>query len=294
MAHLARDPTLRRVVDFLQLIAPTRLAGSWDNVGLIAQSPVPRTGRGVFLAVDLTTDVAEEALALPDVNTAIIYHPVIFSPVRSLTLAQPLQRSILSLVAAGISIYCPHTCLDAIDGGINDWIVAGLQHAWEKEPLLDETLYQAVREGTKAQPIEPIPNARTETEGMGRVFSLDQPVPIRTLIARAKEHFAIDAVHVALGQDVSDDTPMRRVAVCAGSGGSVLRQAKDADVWVTGELGHHEVLAAVAQGISVILTNHSNTERRFFRSLFAPLLREQLPELTVHVSEKDCDPLHTE
>lgn len=45
MAHLVRDTTLRRVVEFLELIgtcrayaAPTRLAGSWDNVGLVART----------------------------------------------------------------------------------------------------------------------------------------------------------------------------------------------------------------------------------------------------------------
>ncbi|WFD02034.1 hypothetical protein MOBT1_000712 [Malassezia obtusa] len=257
------------------------------------ETPVPRPGKGIFLAVDLTTDVAEEVLAREDVNTAIIYHPVIFSPVRSLTLAQPLQRSVLRLIAVGVNIYCPHTCLDVIDGGINDWIAAGLKHAWEKAPLSDEDLRRNVQQGTGAKPCEPVKDPRTPTEGIGRVFSLEEPITLRTLVARAKAHFAIEHVQVAEAQGASLDTTVERVAVCAGSGGSVLRNTKDVDVWVTGELGHHEVLAAVAQGISVIVTNHSNTERRFFRSLFAPLLREQLPEFTVHVSEKDRDPLRT-
>lgn len=254
---------------------------------------MPRRTKGVFLAVDLTPDVAEELLAHDDVSTAIIYHPVIFSPVRSLTLAQPLQRSVLRLIAAGVNVYCPHTCLDVIEGGINDWIIAGLLHAWEKAPLADDALYRAVRQGTGAQPCEPVKEARTPHEGMGRVVSLPERVPLRTLVARAKAHFGVEHVQVAEAHGQTLDHPVHRVAVCAGSGGSVLRACKDADVWVTGELGHHEVLAAVAQGTSVVLANHTNTERRYFRSLFAPLLREQLPELTVYVSEQDHDPLHT-
>ena len=34
-----------------------------------------------------------------------------------------------------------------------------------------------------------------------------------------------------------------------------------ADVFLTGEMSHHAVLAAVQTGTSVILTDHTNTER---------------------------------
>lgn len=253
---------------------------------------MPRASKGVFLAVDLTPAVAEELLA-KDVNTAIIYHPVIFSPVRSLTMANPLQSSILKCIASGISIYCPHTTLDVIDGGINDWIAAGLQHPWEKEALSDDVLYRRVRDGSGAEPCEKAPNARTPTEGIGRAFTLSEPCTLAALVERAKRHFGIEHVQIAEGVGKTIDTPVQKVAVCAGSGASVLKGSTDADVWVSGELGHHDILAANAQGISVIVTNHTNTERRFFRTLFAPLLREQLPELTVYVSDADRDPLRT-
>ncbi|WFD42004.1 hypothetical protein MPSI1_000641 [Malassezia psittaci] len=257
----------------------------------MTESPVPRTGSGVFLAVDLTTEVADELLEHKDVNTAIIYHPVIFSAIRSVTLAQPLQRSILRLIAAGVNIYCPHTCLDAIDGGINDWIAAGLQHDWEHESLSDDQLYKLVRQGVDAKPIEPVSSPRTPKEGVGRTFSLASEVRLSVLVERAKAHFGVDHVQFALGHGKSHDTQLKTVAVCAGSGGSVLCKAPEVDVWVTGELSHHEILATIARGTSVIVANHTNTERRFFRSLFAPLLQEQLPGITVYVSDKDRDPL---
>ena len=49
-----------------------------------------------------------------------------------------------------------------------------------------------------------------------------------------------------------DLTSVRSVAVCAGSGGSIL-QGVDADVYFTGEMQHHEVLAALGSGHNVIL-----------------------------------------
>lgn len=83
---------------------------------------------------------------------------------------------------------------------------------------------------------------------------------------------------------------MKSIAVCAGSGSSVLRGVK-VDVWLTGELSHHEILDANHRGTTVILCDHSNTERGFL-----PVLREKLNELfdnkvDIHVSETDRDPL---
>lgn len=45
---------------------------------------------------------------------------------------------------------------------------------------------------------------------------------------------------------------IKRVALCAGSGGSVFKGLTDVDVFFTGEFSHHEALAAVERGISVI------------------------------------------
>ena len=74
------------------------------------------------MLVSLSTAVTEEALSTP---TAFIvsYHAPIFKPVSRLTLANKLQTSLLRCAAAGISVYTPHTALDTVDGGINDWLV---------------------------------------------------------------------------------------------------------------------------------------------------------------------------
>lgn len=63
------------------------------------------------------------------------------------------------------------------------------------------------------------------------------------------------------------------VGICAGSGGSLLRDL-DVDLLFTGELGHHEALAAVEKGRCVVTLFHSNTERGFLQ-----VLREKLVEV---------------
>jgi putative NIF3 family GTP cyclohydrolase 1 type 2 len=79
------------------------------------------------------------------------------------------------------------------------------------------------------------------------------------------------------------------LAVCPGAGGSLLRNAR-ADLLLTGEMRHHDVLAANARGSTVVLTDHTNCERGYLPVLRDKLL-EQLPDLGVVVSELDADPL---
>ena len=98
----------------------------------------------------------------------------------------------------------------------------------------------------------------------------------------------------------AEDVAVRSIAVCGGSGATVLAGAP-ADVLVTGEMGHHEVLAAVAAGSAVVLTNHSNCERGWLPQLRERLLREwEGPgggkemtgtDLDICVSLVDADPL---
>jgi len=80
-------------------------------------------------------------------------------------------------------------------------------------------------------------------------------------------------------------------AVCAGSGSSVLKVCS-ADVWITGEMSHHEVLDASNKGSTVILCEHSNTERGFLphwsQKLRSVVFEDQI---MVSVLELDRDPL---
>lgn len=286
------DPVLDAVQAWFEMYAPMRLADSWDNAGLIAQSPVHRGASeapGVFLAVDLTPAVADELLARGDVRVAIVYHPVIFSPVRSLTMGHALQRSVLRCIAAGIHLFCPHTALDACHGGLNDWLITGLSHAWEERAPQPNELFRAVRTASYTI-IEP--SERGHSVGMGRAHTWAHPCSWATLIQRTKALLRVPHIQVAPAPGVNSASLMRSLAVCAGSGSSVLRKCTSVDVYVTGEMGHHDILAANARGISVIVANHTNTERQYLHDMLQPALQASLPPTSrVYVSECDKDPL---
>ena len=68
------------------------------------------------------------------------------------------------------------------------------------------------------------------------------------------------------------------------------------DLIITGELSHHEILHEVHRGVSLIVTDHTNTERGYFglfKTRFIELLEKYSEEnmLEIIISEVDRDPL---
>lgn len=71
---------------------------------------------------------------------------------------------------------------------------------------------------------------------MGRIAKLSEPLDIGRAIKMVKEHLSLDFIQLAEPQpDVRK--PIKSVAVCAGSGGSVFK-GMEADLLITGEMSH--------------------------------------------------------
>jgi dinuclear metal center YbgI/SA1388 family protein len=137
--------------------------------------------------------------------------------------------------------------------------------------------------------LEPIPVAST---GQGRIVTLKEKVPLSVMIERIKKHLGLNHVRVAVGSNTKsiEEIQIRTIALCAGAGETVIGKAR-ADLYLTGEMRHHEVLAAVEKGVSVILCEHSNTERGYLVKLSKTLEKLFEGKLAIQVSVKDADPL---
>lgn len=108
---------------------------------------------------------------------------------------------------------------------------------------------------------------------MGRLITFEQAQPLTHLIERiARGVGNPKGFPVAIPQTQQvEDIQIRTVGICAGSGSSILRHV-EADLLFTGELSHHDALAATEQGRCVVTLFHSNTERGFLHSV----LKERL------------------
>jgi dinuclear metal center YbgI/SA1388 family protein len=258
-------PSLAMVVDVLQEIAPLELAAEWDNVGMVLEPRArPRAVARVLLTVDLTAAVVDEA-ARGRVDLVVAYHPPIFHGLKQLRAGDARQQVVLAAIAAGLPVWSPHTALDASPGGLADWLAEGVAGRVAPKSL------------------------RPCGEGeFGRVVELERAVPLSAMIARIKGWLGVRAVRLAATARGLRQ-PVRTVAVAAGAGASVLRGQR-ADLWVTGELPHHDTVAAVAAGTAVVCAEHSNTERGFLRVLAARLREPFGRSLDVRLARADRDP----
>ena len=252
-------------VQALERLAPPEYAEAWDNVGLLIDPPgAGDVVRRALLTIDFTDAVADEAVER-DVDFVVSYHPVLFRPARRLDVARAHDRAVMKAVAAGIRLYSPHTALDAVRGGTNDWLAEGV--------------------GAGAVSVlAPLPGTDA---GAGRLVELREPAALEEILRRVKRHLGIEMLRLARAEG---NAPVRRIALCAGAGADVLRDVA-ADLLLSGEMGHHDVLAAVRNGRHVALCEHTRTERGFLARFRERLLQRLRNDVDVLLSERDADPV---
>lgn len=132
--------------------------------------------------------------------------------------------------------------------------------------------------------------APPEGVGIGRVGPLaGGPAGRRELIERVKRGLGLGHVLVAGPTDGS----AARAAVCAGSCGDLLDAAiaAKADLYVTGEMRHHDAIKAARAGMTVVCTLHSNSERVTLARL-KERIAQQFPDLAILLSQADRDPFN--
>ena len=172
-----------------------------------------------------------------------------------------------------------------------------LEHVDECRLMLvcsSEALPKAIAALRKTHPYEEPPihvvqlSKRPSTDsGSGRVLTLDEPADAATIAARLKAYLGVDQLRMAN----ASDGPHVTVGCCPGSGGSLLAAAaaQGATLFVTGEMRHHNVLNANAQGVSVLLAGHTNTERGYL-PILCDRLNKACPSITSTVSHTDTTP----
>ena len=294
------------VIAALESLYPLHLAEGWDNVGLLVdcldddeeEEEEEEAGGGqkkkkvVLITNDLTERTLDEALAA-GATLVVTYHPRPFGKFKRLVRDDVTQRIVLRCVRAGVAVWSPHTACDNAAGGVNDWLASGLADGGS----------------ASIRPVKGIGDRARGLEGVGngRIFELATPISVGELLAKVKAHLKLPHLRVApaaslfpgggvaggLEDALAAAATVRTVAVQAGSGHSVLAGCA-ADAWVTGEASHHEVLAANAEGATVILAEHSNTERGFLPTMREALLSAEGVAgkgVTVIVSASDEDPL---
>lgn len=370
---------LSSLVSTLEALAPLALAEDWDNVGLLVDPRRPGDElevERVLITIDATEAVLREAEAAR-IQCLIAYHPPVFQAKKRFSARR--DSALFTAAGAGFAIYSPHTALDSVPGGLNDWLAEGLgpgalrpitpQLSQDSggelklvvfapksavDPLREalaevgvgvigayrQCSFNIEGEGTfygdestrpavgragqleraaevrvemlcpkralsavasviervhpyeepawEVYPLAPKPQRRA---GSGRLLDLSEPISLMAAVERVKRHLGLAQVRLATSEPHARGASLTRVALCAGSGGSVFENCQEAELLLTGEMRHHDVLAHLGAGRSVILCEHTNTERGYL-----PRLREQLllalgEKLDIRLAASDREPL---
>lgn len=194
-----------------------------------------------------------------------------------------------AFTATGHGYYRPGPGADPYQGTVGHIEEAAEQRIETILPAY--TLDRVVRAMVAAHPYEEVaydvyrleghpPVTRPELlTGIGRVGRLPAPVSLGAFRAEVERRLGLPpgaARLVTAGRPPGPppaDRPVQRVAVCPGSGGDYVSAAAGAgaDVYVTGDVGHHDAVEATRRGLVVIDAGHAGTER-----LFVPHLAERL------------------
>ncbi|KAH0551402.1 hypothetical protein GP486_007384 [Trichoglossum hirsutum] len=248
-----------------------------------------KQNNSVLLTLDLTRAVVDEAIKRKD-SVIVAYHPIIFRGLKDITLGDSQQESMLRLIQEGISVYSPHTAVDAVTGGIGDWMVDIVTSPFKDRPGFD----------FKTDVLCPSEIAVDgfRDAGIGRTVEFSQTVNLAELLEAIGKRLGLEYLQLALPHHLRTvphaSISLSSIAMCAGSGGPIIIPSF-VDVLFTGELTHHNALAAIEKGQIVIATFHSNSERGFLKEILWQKLKDGLKkewgeEVDVGISEVDSDP----
>lgn len=246
----------KEIMQVIEASYPRDAALDFDNVGLLAGRSEKVVQR-VYLALDATDAVIERA-GKAGADMLITHHPLIFSAVKKVTDEDFITKRVVKLIQKDIAYYAMHTNYDVL--GMADLSRRLLE--LENAEVLDVT--QTDDDGRQ--------------EGIGRVGDLKKPLTLEECCLHVKHKLNLGSLKVFgdMNRTVS------RLAVSPGSGKTAIPAAlkRGADVLVTGDIGHHDGLDAVEQGLCVIDAGHYGTEYIFIDDM-RQFMEQKLPGLEV-------------
>ena len=207
---------LADVIAVLDAAYPPGLAHDWDSVGLVCGDPQDIVD-SVTVAVDVTAEVVD---TVGPRGLLLAHHPLLLRGVDTVAADTPKGALIHRLIRDGSALFTAHTNADAASPGVSDALAAALGLTVE-----------AV--------LEPASDSLSPHVGTGRIGTVARPQRFADFVAWVNS--ALPQTTWGVRAAGNPDAIVTRVAVCGGSGGSLLAAVADAGVqaYVTADLRHH-------------------------------------------------------
>lgn len=255
-------PIGQDILNIINGIAPYELAESWDNSGFTAGDltwPVQKIMVGLDPSMPLLT-----AASAWEADMVVTHHPLFITPEKTIDFRKMPGSAIALAARERISIVSAHTNLDKAEGGLNDYFASLLDIRCD-QPLLKD-------------PGDP------EGRGIGRIGTPLKPMGVPDLVSLIKKRLGMDRVRVV----GNPDRPARRIAICTGSGGSLLEAffASDATVYITGDIKYHEARETELRDYVLIDVGHFASEI-VVTDLLSSRLKQACDSAGFHITIKE-------
>ena len=236
------------LITLIERTAPPHLAAAWDHSGLQVAAERTQINR-LAVCLDPTPAAIRSALE-SGADMILSHHPLLMQP-RFLNQLDAFHEAARLLLSSGVPLYAAHTSLDANPYGPVTW----LAHELDLRDLI--VLEPAVDPGY----------------GLGVVGHLPESISDQELLYRLTPW--LRGGHTVLAGPALPGTDIKRIALCPGSGGSLLKAAAAAGaaVMITGDINYH---AALESPISILDVGHFLLEEEMMRR-FAAALSSALP-----------------
>ena len=249
--------TVKTIEEMLNELAPMETAESYDNVGALIGRRDAGV-HGILVALDCTMEVAEEAIRL-GADLIVTHHPLMFHARKNLLEEDAEGKILCELVRRHISLISAHTNLDQTDWSGS----ACCGRLLKLRDLRKESNYLFL--GETEQPREACVLQQTIAQALG--------FPVR------------------LYGDGSARIITLAIAGGADDGDWALAKSLGAQALLTGEVRHHNALAASMSGFVLFDGGHWGTEAPLVPAL-AEYLQNRLNDVqcNVRVYPSQCAP----
>jgi len=246
---------VKDIIKVIEDFAPLSIQEGWDNSGLCVGSPEDEV-TSVLLALDCTPELVDEAVAC-GADMIVTHHPLIFSGLKKISPDDMVGKAVMKAIKAGISIYAAHTSADKVLEGVSGAMAARL--GLSNVSVLDED-----GEGT----------------GLGAVGDLPQPMTADQATAFVKERFALKVMKTSR----PSDGMISRVAMCGGSGGSLIKAARKAgaQLYISGDISYHNFFTS--DDFMIMDIGHYESEIEIVDILFS-LIKKNFPTFAVRITQ---------
>lgn len=256
---------VKDIAKAIEDFAPLSLKEDWDNPGLqVGDREMEVTG--VLLCLDVTEEILQEARKR-DCNMIVSHHPLIFGGLKHLTGSTPTERIAAGALRDDIAIYSAHTNLDSTFEGVS-YEMAHMLGMKDCRPLEKSAVGD-------------------DMQGLGVVGTVS-PTPKLEFLRKVKETFEVKDLRY------SAQTPgivVRKVALCGGSGGSLIKHAlrSGADVYICGDLKYHDF---TSYGTDILLADIGHFESELCsRKILSRAIRSAHPDCVIYFSECEKNPI---